>query len=52
MSTDQTDATYPDFVTEGDRYAWEVLSPEDKRMYLEACPISGRSAPERSSPSS
>lgn len=38
MSTDQTDAAYPDFVTEDDRHAWDALSPEDKQAYLDAVP--------------
>lgn len=38
MNTNPTDATYPDFVTDDDRYAWNALSPEDKQAYLDAVP--------------
>lgn len=38
MSANHPDATYPDFVTEDDRYAWDKLSPERKQEYLNALP--------------
>lgn len=36
-AADQT-ATYPEFVTDADRHAWDALSPEDKQAYLDAVP--------------
>ncbi|MGP5307031.1 hypothetical protein [Brachybacterium alimentarium] len=38
MSTDPNDSTYPDFVSEDDRHAWDALSPEDKQTYRDAVP--------------
>lgn len=34
-AADQT-ATYPDFVTDADRHAWDELTPERKQQYLDA----------------
>lgn len=34
-AADQT-TTYPDFVNDADRHAWDELTPERKQQYLDA----------------
>lgn len=36
MNDSEQNTGYPGFVTEDDRHAWDALSPEDQKQYLDA----------------